>query len=368
MNTKDYLHYRVGDFKTTNKLSAIEKAGGNASQVHFYLADDVYAQYDWTKEPAEDIDTLIDQRVRELRDQNRYVCLWYSGGYDSQAILNSFLRTNTRLDEVVIYGRDWMDHKVSIEDQLALEQIQLVKKFYQPWLNIRHIKYSTDAPFKFYKEHGIDWIYHDQGIYPQFTKQSRANTAKYQLEFANLNHVFGRLDINGVDKPRVNLVDNRWYVQVSDVSLFHCFDSDYEMFFLSPEAVEIYIKQVWMVIRWFESLPDCSHELVHKVQSSFNSETYAQWNRAVGRPEVHNEIARVGWGKEVISYNTNSIESNKLKQYASTAEKEVYDTWKKGIEHIQNTYKDIWTPQNGLPVLLSKPIYIKDFEKVQQNQ
>jgi hypothetical protein len=363
MNTREFLYYQVGDFKTTNKLSAIEKAGGDIGRVHFYLADNEYARYDWTKEPTDDIDFLIDQRVQLIREQNRYVCLWYSGGYDSQAILNSFIRTKTRLDEVVIYGRDWMDHATRIEDQLALEQIQQVKKLYQPWLNIRHIKYSTQTPVKFYKEHGTDWIYNDKGNFSQFTKQARANTARYQSDFTNLNHVFGRIDINGVDKPRVNLVDNRWYVQIPDVSLFHYFDADYEMFFLNPDAAEIYIKQAWMAIRWFESLPNCSHELVHQVQSSANSEIFAQWNRAIGRPEVYNEIARIGLVKLIVSYGTESIESSKFKNYASTAEKEAYDTWRKGIEYLQNTHKDLWTPQKGFPVIMSKAIYIKDFEQ-----
>jgi UDP-N-acetylglucosamine transferase subunit ALG13 len=102
---------------------------------------------------------------------------------------------------------------------------------------------------------------------------------------------------------------------------------------------------------------------VHQVQSSANSEIFAQWNRAIGRPEVYNEIARIGLVKLIVSYGTESIESSKFKNYASTAEKEAYDTWRKGIEYLQNTHKDLWTPQKGFPVIMSKAIYIKDFEQ-----
>lgn len=35
MNSDQYLYYQVGDYKTTNKLLAVEAAGGDMSRVHF---------------------------------------------------------------------------------------------------------------------------------------------------------------------------------------------------------------------------------------------------------------------------------------------------------------------------------------------
>ena len=61
MNSDQYLYYQVGDYKTTNKLLAVEAAGGDMSRVHFYFADDEHRRHDWTSEPEESVHELIDQ-------------------------------------------------------------------------------------------------------------------------------------------------------------------------------------------------------------------------------------------------------------------------------------------------------------------
>jgi hypothetical protein len=122
MNSDQYLYYQVGDYKTTNKLLAVEAAGGDISRVHFYFADDEHCRHDWTCEPEESIHALVDQRVRALRDQHQYLALWYSAGYDSHTILDSILRTNTRLDEILVFSRPYIKTQDNFEHTIALKK------------------------------------------------------------------------------------------------------------------------------------------------------------------------------------------------------------------------------------------------------
>jgi hypothetical protein len=362
MRSSEYIYYQVGDFKTSNKLQAIEHAGGNMNKIFLYFADDVHAQYDWTKEPKGSINDLIDRRVRELRARHRYVCLWYSGGYDSQTILESFLRTGSRIDEVLVFGRPWLKtpYSFNIEQHDTVHYINTVKNLHQPWMKITMVDYDPDCTFNFYKKHGADWIYHDAGHFPWFSKTSRANTQKYQKEFMNLNEVFGRVDIEGPDKPHVDLRDGKWYVQVPDKALTFHMDIDHELFYLSPEATEIYIKQAWLVIKWFESLPDCSHEFVHKVQSN-HAQWYAAWNRGFGRADAINRFEATGQFKQFFGSGIETPESTELSTYASKAHENAFKNWRTGLTYLSNKHSGIWSKEQGFPAILSKPIYVKDY-------
>jgi len=376
MNSDQYLYYQVGDYKTTNKLRAVEAAVGNMSRVHFYFADDAHSLHDWTEEPVQSINELIDQRVQELRDRHSYVSLWYSGGYDSQTILDSFIRTSTRLDELLIYSRPYIQGEHNFEHTVALKQAQWVKTHLQPWIKIRFVEYNQDTTFNFYKDHGSDWIYHGPGHFQSFTKTSRYNTALYHTDLQGLDQISGRCDITGVEKPRVNLRDGKWYAQMPDVTLFHHMSSPRELFYISPEATTLYIKQVWMVIAWFESNLLCDHNFVHEVQgkksnlsTAIKGQLYADWNKSFGRSDVFDWVAATGYNKFYSDNNVTgttssltNLDSAVLKDLAEKTESSVYNSWSNGLDYISKNYADIWNPVGGFDVCMSNAIYVKDFE------
>jgi hypothetical protein len=360
----DYLYYQVGDFKTTNKLTALERANNNINDVKFYFNDDHHNLHDWTKEPEQSINQLIDQRVQELRDQYGYVALWYSGGYDSQSILDSFVRQNIRLDEVVIYSRKWMEHEYNVEHVHAYNYATYVKKIHQPWLNINVIYYDHNSLFDFYKTYNADWIYKDYGSRTSFNKPNRSNTSYFQKEFRNFVHTIGRVDINGVDKPKVNLYNNKWYSQVPDKALYDYFDCPYELFYLSPAATKIYIKQTWLAIKWFESLSNISHELVHQVQGNqAGGDMYAKWNLGLGRSHVHDQIAGYGLFKCLVGLSENSFESKSLTNAIHAQDPELFQIWRAGVDFIKQSQIENWEGSSGLKTITSQAIFVKDFDK-----
>ncbi len=375
MNSDQYLYYQVGDYKTINKLLAVEAAGGDMNRVHFYFADDEHRQHNWTLEPEESIHALIDQRVRDLREQHQYLALWYSAGYDSHTILDSILRTNTRLDEILIYSRPYINTSDNFEHLIALKQAYHIKTHLQPCLKIRQVEYDQDTTFKFYQEYGADWIYHGPGNFHNFTKTSRYNTARYHKDLVGLDQIVGRCDITGVEKPRVNLRDGKWYAQMPDSALYHHLGGPRHLFYLCPEATRLYIKQVWMSIAWMESHPECSHDFVHEVQGNPTNrglrergDLYANWNKSFGRSNVFDAVAASGFNKYYYDTKSeNGIESTTnhdsavLRDLAEKTNSKIYNHWVQGLQYLNNNHAEIWNPITGFNTCMSSAIYVKDF-------
>lgn len=55
---------------------------------------------DWTQEPSGDWEQMCADRMRQIRDAHSKLVLFYSGGSDSQFILNICLKYNIKLDEL----------------------------------------------------------------------------------------------------------------------------------------------------------------------------------------------------------------------------------------------------------------------------
>ena len=91
--------YTYKDIKTINKFKIMIVAN-NLSHVRWNYHDDFFSQFDWTKEPTESLDELYAERARQIRDTYDYVILMYSGGSDSQNVLDSFVDNNIFLDEI----------------------------------------------------------------------------------------------------------------------------------------------------------------------------------------------------------------------------------------------------------------------------
>jgi hypothetical protein len=365
MNSNEYLYYKVtgSDFTTTNKLQAIEKAGGKLDNIKLYFCDHEHKKHDWTKEPKESIHSLTDRRVRELRNKYDYVCLWYSGGFDSHTLLNSFIRTGSKIDEIIIYGKPWIKDVMHSEHLFASEFIKKIKHNIYPDLKINYVLLSDKIHSGLYKKFGSDWIYYDCQNSFSYIKSSRGLGLQYQPEFVNLKFQPNRIDICGTDKPRVDLRDGKWYSTMPDNAILAWFDAECDLFYMCPDATEIYIKQCWNVIKWFESMPHCSHELVHEVQSLQRPLYYSAWNLAIGRDDVFHPVAKHGLTKKFYSQGAKSLDSLHY-EFSNNihAESDVYKSYKTGLSYLYANYKDIWSENRGFDVVMSDPIYIKDFE------
>lgn len=271
-NLRKYGYYKVGDFIFINKIEALKYAKQFESVVSFHFNDEVFNSYDWTIDPEPNISLseLYRRRAQQLRDNNDYLILAYSGGPDSQNVLDSFLKNNIHLDEIVNFN--------SYESTgVVTNTIHNADYYYNVKPNIE----------KIYKEHGSAIKYttvdevsavktlwaeaHAKGNhYMLFGTMGFPSTLMYRGMWVKLvPHIWQKIlngdkvkVIYGADKPYIGLHDNKHFVSFGDmfgdVSNMLLNDPDIkgrdllEFFYHSSDDPKIVIKQAHILKEYME--------------------------------------------------------------------------------------------------------------------
>ena len=261
--------YKIGDLKFHSKLEAIEMHAKTGIHPHWDFNEAVYSSYDWTKEPDTSISELYRQRAQQIRDRYDYVILNYSSGADSQTILDTFIKHDIKIDEIVSF----VNYRATSDAQnvqnrevieLAIPRVKVLQET-RPWLKHRVIDF-TELILDYFKQESskFDWIYQvNMILHPTVVaKQSYGTKVK---EWADMIHQGKQIGvIYGADKPRIHHVDGKFCVRFQDTIGF-CPDvkslsgqqpyTD-ELFFWSPDKPEIVIKQAHMVKRYMNGATD----------------------------------------------------------------------------------------------------------------
>ena len=120
LSNKDrYGYYTVGSYKTYSKVEALEYHAQNKHAVQWHYNPEVYNNFDWTVEPPGSLDNWYRARALQIREQYDYLVIWYSGGADSDNILNTFVKNNIFIDEIASYKTDDVDrHDSSTNNEI----------------------------------------------------------------------------------------------------------------------------------------------------------------------------------------------------------------------------------------------------------
>jgi len=162
--------YRVGDLKFYSKLEAIEMQEKTNVHLHWDFNEAAFSSYDWSVEPQESILELYRQRAQQLRDKYDYIILIYSGGADSETILQSFIYNDIKLDEIASYVNYSAtgDKKNFLNEEIfgnAIPRIERLKETY-PWLKHRVIE-LRDLMFDHFSREDVKyrWIYYTNTLF-----------------------------------------------------------------------------------------------------------------------------------------------------------------------------------------------------------
>lgn len=353
--------YQVDGRFYDGKVQALQAANGDINCVKLYFLDQEWSTVDWTSPPTESWQELVDRRCHQLRNRYRRLTLFFSGGYDSITILNGFIRNNISLDELIVWERPWIP-TIKNEVNYALRLAENVKKYHWPTVQITHLVRNLDHMQKFYQANKDNWIM-SPGNFIHPTKLMR------DWEFENFLSLRGKNQnpdhgyIEGRDKPRLDFVDNKWYATMNDNLAHWIMGGGSEPFYFAEDLPELHVKQCYMMVEWLEKNFDVTHELVHKIQSHMSPSIYEQWNLAVGRDTVFDDMARYGLGaKTKDTGGINSADSVIARKYLEDTEKESYKIWKNGIDTIRAVWPDCWDNQtNGIKSVISEQHYMRDF-------
>ena len=204
-------------------------------------------------------------RAKQLREKYSYIRLWYSGGPDSHTTLRSFHLAGVSPDEIVTICNSTLGH----DAEPTVESVGLVKpnlhKIYAwfPDAKIKFLDYVHDTSLnKFDSE---DWIskLDRKEVYGPL---SRVMGDGFDIDPAMLDPFYAGNNCELVGEPKPNLVkkNGKWYAYIIDNQIdTSLLVPNLEMFHLSPDMPELFIKQCHMLKR------------VYQQQMHSNSDSYS---------------------------------------------------------------------------------------------
>ena len=279
----DY-YFKVNGRSTYNRNTAIEWAGGNIDQIQLYWMDEVWANMDLTKAPTASWNELMRTRCQQVRSKASTFGIAFSGGYDSQTILDHCVMNNILVDDIQINHKSFAPHP---EFKSALATAKLTKQHHYPKLNITTLEIGVDYLLDIYRKDQDNWLWNESAGEFRFSKQARASLINFNAAHTKTLSLVNRVVVEGHEKPRLFIHDGWWVMAMHDGVFDMTFNTPFENFYISRDLPELHLKQLWMMIDWMESQPfDTLPELedfLHFVQKNLDSKTNEQWNLAVGR-------------------------------------------------------------------------------------
>jgi hypothetical protein len=252
-------YYSVGNYHTFQKFLAIQENKRTSAGVKWHFNDDKLLQHDWTSPSGTGLPELYRRRAEQLRNDYDYLVIFYSGGSDSQTILDTFLTHGLHIDEIATC---WSLKGAKSNVAYFNEEIHQVALPYVKSIEhqIPHTKFrlidQTDLILADFKS-SLWFLDHANFLTPNCVTRSklRETVVEYQQlinQGKKVGFIWGRdkphilTDENGIIYTQFNdYVDNN----TSAYSQMHAEQGWYdEFFYQAPETAEIMITQCHTVI------------------------------------------------------------------------------------------------------------------------
>lgn len=117
--------YTVGEKIYTHRFEAVVESNRVNKPIYFH-APQSYEQFDFSVPVDTSLDDLASDLATRLREQYDKITFWYSGGTDSDYILDTFLKNNITIDEIVCLKRGFKEADWEI-DNFAIPKLDKVK-------------------------------------------------------------------------------------------------------------------------------------------------------------------------------------------------------------------------------------------------
>jgi hypothetical protein len=220
-------YYKVGEQIFYSKPEAYMYATvhNHWPEWKFNVAD--FAKFNWEHEPELDIRELYRIRAQQLRDKYDWIRIESSGGSDSTTAIYSFLLNGIHLDEVVFRYPKQLEKGMSGDpfntkaentlsewDFAAKPLLNWIQTNY-PAVKITFDDYSDDIISSSYLK-DESWIYTTRDWFQpgHGTKHSNVRMSEHKKIADSGKKV---CVVYGIDKPKVTIVNDCWYLVFTDV-------------------------------------------------------------------------------------------------------------------------------------------------------
>ena len=274
-------HYIANGQKYLTKIDAIlsfpkaKTLSGRdvVRNLQWVFFDDKFNEFNWFKEPKESLDQLYKNRAQQLRDTYDHIVVCYSGGVDSQQVLDSFVKNNILIDEICFFGSFQNDEKLQDNNSskyvksknFGLQNLEIqnvaipyVKEIQKKWPNLIVDYYDHTEDFRqiYLDDKNYDWISTGSNRFSP-NRACKGLIHRIRRPGQGINLLGKKIAyIWGFDKPRLICIEDKWYFYFVDSALgrnpgrsTNTYD---EYFYWSPDAREILAKQAHEIKRFIE--------------------------------------------------------------------------------------------------------------------
>jgi|TARA_S200000501_G_scaffold376420_1_gene431318 hypothetical protein len=334
-------YYTCNNKNINFKIEAVKESVATGNPILYHTP---YKDFDFSKQNNATWQELLKQEAISIRDRYKKVRLWYSGGSDSQVILDTFIKNNIPIDEIVYVSSGIKQADFEIE-QYVLPKLKAIKNQI-PNTKIRNINHTIDEYKNFYSDE--NWVSNFLKFKPtvmyfhiRFTVTNLINEETIDSDYIN---------VHGKDKPRLKYIDGQWYT--------YFFDSDVED---SPNQYNFYIdnpelhsKQCHMLRESIEqnmSVDDYNLITEYDMYQDF-------WNKHSGRYlYTKNVPMKVFDPAQINGLNYINNKEHEALKYLSKHYPEIVANWQRGINKLGKQYEEWFNkgrPELGTIGCLSK--------------
>lgn len=288
-------NYIVNGKRFNNAFLAFYESYSSGQPITFYANDYECDKLDWTKEPEESFEVLMDRRAHQLRQQYERLVFFWSGGTDSQTIYNVFKRNNIHIDEIISMGNPTLEFfPTHHHDWLRAnhwDPTTIITTFDKLDLNLRK-QYLSDE----------DWAIRDVGDMKLFTNGTTdIHTSVIMCEKNHAGKTWTM--ISGHEKPWLVYKDGTWWQQQQDYAIRQIFGmgDKIQPFFLEPQLL---LKAAHMLKRDLQRLPIKPVNGMRAEDLYKGTTGYKRWCQACGR---HDEL----------TYGVSSLQKIKHREFIS---------------------------------------------------
>lgn len=272
-------YYKVGDKNFIHKTLALTEASRTKSNVSWEFNSDVFSKCDWQTPVQTSLLELYKLRAQQIRNKYDHIILAYSGGPDSDGVLDSFLINNIHLDEIVIQWPEKLtkgkftvstnrdpSNILSEWELTAKPKLEYVKKHF-PRTKVTFLDMETLD-----KEDYDDTftLTNDSVDYIAIKRQRQIHAVSNALIEKGVNVAV----IYGFDKPTFNIVDGYFCTLFLDRRIQVISDigdgkaRNVEFFYWTPDLPEISIKQAQIFYEFFKANPKYIKYLTRKTTTN----------------------------------------------------------------------------------------------------
>ena len=378
-NPDAYGFYRVHDLKFYSKFEAISCMEKTGVHLHWDFSEEIYSSYNWKQEPKESLTELYRRRAQQLRDQYDHLVLFFSGGADSNNILNSFVNNDIRLDEVVsMVNYDATGNRLNnMNAEIFNVAAQKIKEVQETHSYLKHTIVDICQRTSDWWENPLtsDWMYYiNNAINP--SNVAKTNYLDMSPEWQKMTHQGKKIGfIYGIDKPRVHQCEDGTYifrfidfidsaVAARQQSLNREWDNP-ELFYWTPDMPEIVIKQAHIIKNYLKiankndmwlspEKSDLAYKLINGQKfwlstAGIHTLIYPNWKWV---PFTFKPISPVFGHRDTWFHNLNKLNPDPgYQRYKNGLHKRFQvtpDYWKNDPNDLSKGYKLSWSKEYNL--------------------